>query len=126
MKNPPSIVVAVLALSASALFARDPIVISKVIHSDGPALHLTLSSKQWMKITNFTQTDRDDVPNNPLGSVVVFQGAAGLPGARVLVATQSKSTQVPHEDIFIAGPTVVYVGPVPNATLFISYHRGSN
>ena len=116
-------IIALLVLANSAILAAEAIVVSKVIHAEDSALHFRLSAKQWIKITNFTQTGGDP---NTVGIVAVFQGSADLPGANVLVATQSTSTKVEHEDVFIAGPTVVYVAPVPGATLFISYLRGSN
>src|SRR5215475_1678797 len=91
-------------------------------------LSITVPEDRFLKITNFTQEGGTD-----LGVVrVPLSGAGGT--ANVLTATRiDSSTGINSQDfpeignqVIIAGPTDVKVPPVPGATLFITYQKGSN
>src|SRR5262245_56212010 len=99
---------------------------SKIITTS--QLSITVPEDRFLKITNFTQEGGTDhgVVRVPLS------GAGGT--ANVLTATRIDSStginsQVLYETVYrsiIAGPTDVKVPPVPGATLFITYQKGSN
>jgi len=91
-------------------------------------LSITVPEDRFLKITNFIQEGGTDhgVVRVPLS------GAGGT--ANVLTATRiDSSTGINSQDfpeignqVIIAGPTDVKVPPVPGATLFITYQKGSN
>lgn len=115
----------IILAAAFSAHANDGVFVSKVIHeTDSPHI-LRLPSKKFIKITNFIQVGGNVVvsPDQPdVGAVVVYQGPAGLSGITVATAGGPNSS---HE-VLIAGPAVVYVGPVKGGTLFLSYLFGSN
>lgn len=120
--------IALLVLATAPLLAAEAIVVTKVIHETDSLYSVRLPSKKFIKITNFVQAGGASVEISPgvfspeLGSVVVFQGSAGLSGITVATAGGPNST---HE-VLIAGLAVVNVLPVKGGTLFLSYLFGKN
>ena len=121
-------IIALLVLATAPLLAAEAIVVTKVIHETDSLYSVRLPSKKFIKITNFVQAGGASVEISPgvfsseLGSVVVFQGPAGLSGITVATAGGPNSA---HE-VLIAGPAVVNVLPVKGGTLFLSYLFGNN
>jgi hypothetical protein len=111
-----------LTLSFTTLPAKDGTFSSVVIGENDKVFRVNLSTKQWMKITNFIQNDVGETPAERAG-VAVFQGDAAL---WVLFADGPSTTRVAHEDLFIGGPAIVTVPPMPGATVFLTYQRGSD
>ena len=121
------VTVFVFAVSTGFLPAKEGSFISKVIHESDQPLRIELSKRQFIKISNFTQARNDPALEiTAIGTVAVFQGAASLAGINVLTAAAPSTTHNPHEDVFIGGPAIVYIGPVTGSTLFITYLRGSD
>jgi len=118
-----AITLAVLTLSFTTLLAKDGTFTSAIIPEDGKALQLNLSSRQWIKIISFVQNDRKDTIAG-LAGIAVFKGDEGL---WVLFATKANETG-PSRDVIIAGPATVIVSPPDNgnATMFLTYQRGSD
>ena len=127
MKNIASFIVTLL-ITVTSLCAGDGKFYSQVIHETDGAFALRLPSNKFIKITNFTQSG--SVETEPgvftVGAVYVYQGAPGLPGITALTAGLPSSNRVLHEDVYIAGPVIVYVPPVAGATLLLSYLLGNN
>lgn len=113
---------ALLTLSFTALPAKEGSFFSVVIGEHDKVFRVNLSSRQWMKITNFIQNDAGETPAERAG-VAVFQGDDAL---WVLFADGPSTTRVAHEDLFIGGPATVIVSPMPGATVFLTYQRGSD
>ena len=113
---------ALLTLSFETLPAKDGAFSSVIIRPGDRVFRVNLAAKQWMKITNFIQNDVGPDPAERAG-VAVFQGNAGL---WVLFADGPSTTRVAHEDLFIGGPATVTVPPMPGATVFLTYQRGSD
>jgi hypothetical protein len=119
-----------IILSAASLFANDGQFVSKIIHETDSPVQINLSVHQWMKVSNFVQSGTapgfvpTGQPGQDIGAVQLFQGAAGLTGIVALNASFATTTHAEHEDVFIAGPTVVFIAPVAGATLFFSYLIG--
>jgi hypothetical protein len=115
------ITLAALTFSFATGFAKDSRLFSTVIPDGGDGVTLSLSGRQWLKITNFVQNNTAGVQAEPAG-IAVFKGDAGL---WVLFAT-NPNEHAPHDDVFVAGPATVVVTPPKNgATVFLSYQRGS-
>ncbi|HKP05323.1 MAG TPA: hypothetical protein VJU77_18385 [Chthoniobacterales bacterium] len=112
---------AIFALSLTTLPAKDGEFKSMIIPDNGADVRISLASKEWMKITNFTQNDTGSSPARSAG-VAVFNGTDGM---WVLFAT-NPTAFTPHEDMFIAGPATVVVVPQPGAIVFMTYQRGSD
>jgi hypothetical protein len=113
---------AIIAISSVSALGNSGKFFSRVIHSSDQAFTINLPAKQFLFITNFVQDGGDTA-----GAVTVYQGAAGLPGINVLIASPSGSTtHEVHEDTYIGGPVVVTIAPVSDGTLFISYLLGNN
>jgi hypothetical protein len=130
-----SYIIAALLVSVSPLSAGGGHVYTLLIHDSDQAFNVTIQRNEYMKVLNFTQSGGTTPVFDPstggfvvtYGAIVLYQGANGLPGATILNAVAlSTSTQVPHEDTYIAGPAVVYIAPVSGAVLALSYFRGSN
>jgi hypothetical protein len=111
---------AILTLSLPSLLAREGAFSSVIIRETDKPFQLTLTSRQWIKITNFTQNLKPETP----AAVAVYQGTGD--GLWVLVADQPTTTHVAHDDVFIAGPAIVSVPAIPGATVFLTYLRGSD
>ena len=113
-----------VSLAASNASAGDGKYFSRIIHdSDSPA-QLVVPSGFFIKITTFTQTG--GAGGDQIGGVTVYRGASGgSDGATVLLANAAQPGTA-NDGVIIAGPNTVYVAPVPNATLFISYLVGRN
>ena len=100
---------------------------SKIITTS--QLAIPVPEDRFLKIINFTQdggTDRGVVR-------VPLSGDAGgvanvLTATRIDFSTGINSQNFPEigNEVVIAGPTDVKVPPVPGATLFITYQKGSN
>ena len=118
MKTLTCLIIAIL-VSISSLFSGDGMFVSLVIHGTDQPLRIDLPSSQYVIVKNFTQSPIIDL--NDIGGIALYQGAAGLSGINVVFADAS-----PHEDVYIAGPMIIYVQPIPGATLFLSYFLGSN
>jgi hypothetical protein len=123
------ITLAVLTASFSSLPAKDATFISAIIADGGDAVHIHLSSKQWMKITNFTQVPRADGESFNLAGIAVFKGDAAI---WVAFATDPRNHS-PHEDVFVAGPATVVIMPptkddahMGKSDVFVTYERGSD
>jgi len=114
---------AVLTLSFTTLSAKDGTFISAIIPDGGTALQFNLASRQWIKITNFTQNDTGTGHAMPAG-VAVFKGESAL---WVLFAT-NPNEHAAHEDLIVGGPATVMVSPPEHggATVFLTYQRGSD
>ena len=113
---------AALTFSFATGFAKESRLFSTIIPDGGDSLTLTLSGRQWLKVTNFVQNDTSMVQAEPAG-IAVFKGDTGL---WVLFAT-NPNQHAPHDDVFIAGPATVVVPPPKNgATVFLSYQRGAD
>lgn len=123
MKKLASIILT-LFLTIAAASAGEGKFYSQVIHETDAAFVLRLPANKFIKITNFTQSA--DLPSDVVGSVHVYQGATGLPGTTALYSTLPGTTREVHEDIYIAGPAVVYVPTLPGAVLLLSYLLGNN
>jgi hypothetical protein len=104
---------------------------TKIIHESDNAYTFTLSTRSWLKITNFIQEGGTATVFDPssgmfipptIGAVVVYQGPAGL--KPVTVATAGGANSV-HE-VFISGPVVVTIAPVSGATLYLTWLAGNN
>jgi hypothetical protein len=107
---------------ATTLPAKDGAFVSKIISDGGGELRITLSSHEWLKITNFTQIPTDGNQPEPAG-VAVFNGVDGI---WAMFATDPR-THLPHEDLFVGGPAVVVISPPQSgATVFVTYQRGSD
>jgi hypothetical protein len=113
-----------LILSSIIVFAGDGTFVTQVIHDSDQPFSVYVPSNRFMRITNFIQEGATNPATN--GVIYVFQGAPSLLGARILYSTQAGTTHQPHEDLYLGGPIVVYIAPVPNLTLVLSYLRGSN
>jgi hypothetical protein len=121
-------IIALFILAATA-FAKDGTFVTRVIHDSDPAFNVLIPSNKFMLITNFIGQTTTQVPGGAVinaGEVIVYQGAAGLPGAVVLESSPTTTTHENHEDVYIAGPAVVYVSPVKGVTLVLTYLRGNN
>jgi hypothetical protein len=99
---------------------------SKIITTS--QLTITVPEDRFLKIANFTQeggTDRGvvRVPLNGTGGTVNV-----LEATRIDLSTGINSQNFPEigNQVIIAGPTEVKVPPVADATLFITYQKGSN
>jgi hypothetical protein len=114
-------IIAALALSITSLAANDGTFVTKVIHDTDTAFQLNLNSKHWIKITNFVQQG-----GTQFASVAVYQGAAGSPGVTLLLASDPTTTHTPHDDVFVTGPSIIYIAPIPGATVMLTYLTGSN
>lgn len=134
MKTTRNVVIRLLCLalmSAPAAFAGDPSYATKVIHESDPVLRLSIPASKYMRIVNFIQEGRNLTETSGsfseiTGQVVVYQGAPGSSGARVLLSTLAGTTHQQHEDVIISGPAIVVIAPVPQLTLVFTYLRGSN
>lgn len=125
-------ILAVLTLSSTTLLAKDGAFTSEIIPDGGNELRLTLSSHQWLRITNFSQIPTSDANLPTPAGVAVFKGGDGL---WVKFASDPKA-HAPHEDIFVGGPATVVVSPPQilvngnpmngGATVFLTYQRGSD
>jgi hypothetical protein len=118
-----------LILSSTLAFAGDGNFVTQVIHESDPPFSIVVPSNKFLRITNFIQEGQTLQGNPPMevnGEIFVFQGLQGLSGARVLYSERAGTTHQVHEDVYLAGPIVLYVAPVPNLTLVLSYLRGSN
>jgi hypothetical protein len=113
---------AVLLLSATAAIAGSKIY-SVVIHSTDQPYSFVIPASRVMKISNFTHSG--DSSTQP-GRIFVFQGPQPLPGIEIMLSDLSANSHIAHEDVSIAGPTVIYIQPLPNETLFLSYLWSSN
>jgi hypothetical protein len=111
---------AFLGVSFTTLLAKDGSFTSVIIRENDKPFQLTLTSRHWIKITNFTQYLKPETP----AAVAVYQGTGD--GVWVLVADQPTTTHVAHDDVFIAGPAIVSVPAIPGATVFLTYLRGSD
>lgn len=114
----------ILAVSLSTLLAKEGAFSSVIIRETDKPFSLNLAARQWIKITNFTQNDIDPTKPAELAGVAVFQGTGE--GLWVLFADQPTTTHVAHDDVFIAGPALVYVPAITGATVFLTYLRGSD
>jgi hypothetical protein len=121
---------AVLTLSFTTLIAKDATFTSVIIPDGGEPVQINLSAHQWIKVTNFTQNPVDDNnPPNPAG-IAVLKGDAAL---WVLFAADPREHK-PHEDVFVAGPAMVFIAPPDKGTdkqhghaiVFLTYERGSD
>lgn len=116
-----------LFLTIAAASAGEGKFYSHVIHATDEAFVLHLPANKFIKITNFTHSGTSTDPDNfPTGAVHVYQGANGLPGTTALYSTLPSTTREVHEDVYIAGPAIVYVPALPGATLLFSYLLGNN
>jgi hypothetical protein len=120
---------AVLTLSFTTLPAKDGTFTSVIIPDGGKSLQIDLSTRQWLKITNFTQNPADDAKATNAAGVAVFQADTAL---WVLFANDPRA-HAPHEDVFVAGPATIIVSPPQKnndypggATVFLTYQRGSD
>jgi hypothetical protein len=113
---------AALVLSATAALAGDGKFYSRVIHSTDQPYSFTIPASRFMKVLNFTHSGDQ---NTQAGRIIIFQGATGLPGIEVMQSDLSANSHVPHEDVYIAGPIVIYIQPLQSETLFLSYLWGS-
>jgi hypothetical protein len=117
------VTLAILTCSLASLPAKDGTFVSKIISDGGGELRITLSSHEWLKITNFTQVPTNDGNQPAPAGVAVFNGVDGI-WARF--ATDPRA-HLPHEDLFVGGPAVVVVSPPQSgATVFLTYQRGSD
>jgi hypothetical protein len=121
----------VLTLSFTTLIAKEGTFTSVIIPDGGDQVTISLSGRQWIKITNFTQNSIKDKPLPNLAGVAVFKGENAL---WVLFARDA-TTPVDHEDVFVAGPATVVVAPPfkgeagedkAHAIVFLTYERGSD
>jgi hypothetical protein len=115
---------AVLTLSFTTLPAKDGTFASVVIHDGDDAFQLKLASRQWIKVTNFTQNTNDNLKPAELAGIAVFQGSGN--GLWVLFADGPTNTHVQHDDVFVAGPVTIYIPAKTNVTAFLTYERGSD
>jgi hypothetical protein len=116
-----------LILSSTLAFAGDGNFVTQVIHESDPVFSVYVPGNRFFRIINFIQEGQNGTPPTEInGEVIVFKGAQGLSGARVLYSSQAETTHQLHEDVYLAGPIIVYVAPVPHLTLVLSYLRGSN
>ncbi|MEY2495985.1 MAG: hypothetical protein QOJ45_2477 [Verrucomicrobiota bacterium] len=115
---------AFLGVSFTTLLAKDGSFTSVIIHEADKPFGLSLSSHQWIKITNFTQNTIDETKPAEASGVAVFQGTGD--GLWVLFADGPTTMHVQHEDLFIAGPATIYVPAKSNVTAFLTYLRGSD
>jgi len=129
MKTRKLTTLAILALSSTALLAKDGTFTSVIIPPTGSEVRLTLSDHQWLKITNFTQIPVDDATSTLAAGVAVFKGGEGL---WVKFASDPR-LHVAHEDLFVGGPALVVIAPATptaaspgGATVFVTYQRGSD
>ena len=113
---------AVLFLSATAAFSGEGKFYSQVIHSTDQPFSFVIPANRYMKISNFTHSGNQ---MTQVGRIVVFQGLQGLPGIEVMQSDLSANSHIAHEDVYIAGPIVIYIQPLPSETLFLSYLLGS-
>ena len=116
------ITLAILSLSLTTLPAKEGTITSVIIPDNGDELQISLASRQWLRITNFSQNDTSSTIHSDRAGVAVFKGTTGL---WVLFAT-FPGEFVPHEDLFVGGPATVVVSPQSGATLFLTYQRGSD
>jgi hypothetical protein len=117
-------ILSLFILSIPAALAKDGSFVSRVVHENESVL-FNLSYKQWIKITDFVEST--STSTSPIGAITVYQGAEGLPGSIILLASAPGTTYGGQKDVFIAGPMVVYIAP-PQAgsTFFLTYLTGSN
>jgi hypothetical protein len=113
-----------LFLTITAASAGEGKFYSQLIHDTDAAFVLRLPANRFIKITNFTQSVA--LPSEASGAVYVFQGATGLPGTAAVYANLPGTTREVHEDVYVAGPAVVYVPPLSGAVLLFSYLLGNN
>jgi hypothetical protein len=113
-----------LLVSLSSAFAGDGKYYSRIIHDSDAAMQVTVPSGLYMKITTFTQSG--GFGGNQIGGVTVYRGASGGPDGATVLLANSAPTGASSEGVIVAGPTTVYVAPIPNATLFISFLLGRN
>ena len=119
------LILCLLLVSLTPLSAGDGKFFSYVIHPNDPPISFLLSDHQFIKITNFVQSGSTGLNGSTTtGTVYVYQGATGLDGAMVLSAGFSGTGG--NADTIIAGPAVVYIPSLPDATLFITYLFGDN
>lgn len=121
---------AVLTLTFTTVIAKEGTFTSVIIPDGGAPVQINLSAHQWLKITNFTQNPVNDAnPTNSAG-IAVLKGDAAL---WVSFASDPR-THDPHEDVFVAGPAMVFVAPPDkgadnqhgHAIVFLTYERGSD
>lgn len=125
-------ILAILTLSSTSLLAKDGSFVSEIIPDGGGELRLTLSSHQWLRVTNFSQVPTDDAVLPTPAGIAVFKGGDGL---WVKFASDPRAHN-PHEDIFVGGPATVVISPPQittgivtrngGATVFVTYQRGSD
>ena len=111
----------VLFLSATTALSGDQRWYSNVIHSTDQPFSFVISGNQYMKISNFTHSGN----GSQVGRILVFQGLQGLPGIEVMQSDSSATGHIEHEDVYIAGPTVIYIQPLSSETLFLTYLWGT-
>lgn len=122
--------VAVLTLSFAPLSAKDGTFTTVVMPDDGKSLQITLSSRQWIKIINFSQNAVDERVSTNRAGIAIFKGENAL---WALFATDPTMHE-PHEDLIVAGPATLVVSPPDKtqnganggATVFLTYQRGSD
>ncbi len=112
---------AVLTLSFTTVIAKDATFTSVIIPDGGAPIVLELKGRQWIKITNFTQTYTGTGPVEPAG-VAVYKGESSM---WVSFATTPQNHS-PHEDVFVGGPATVLIQPVMGSKVFLTYERGSD
>lgn len=127
MKKQIASIILTLFIPIAAASAGEGKFYSQVIHGTDPAFVLHLPANKFIKITNFTHTGTSTDPTNfPTGAVNVYQGANGLPGTTALYSSLPSTSREVHEDVYIAGPAIVYVPALPGAVLLFSYLLGNN
>lgn len=127
MKKLASILLTLL-ITITSLSASEGKFYSQVIHDSDDAFVLRLPPNKFIKITNFTQSTAIQItPGNfATAAVYVYQGAPGLAGTAAVYSNLPGTTREVHEDIYVAGPAVVYVPPLSGAVLLLSYLLGNN
>jgi hypothetical protein len=118
-------IVSLFVLSITVALAGEGKFFSQVIHDTDQPFRLSLPANKAMKVLNFIQSGVPGPVIN-LGAIAVYQGTPGLSGIFVLQADFSSNNHVVHEDVFIAGPAVVYISPIAGETLFLSYLLANN
>jgi hypothetical protein len=116
------LILTILGLSLTTLPAKEGPFTSVIIPDGGSDLQIGLASKQWLRITNFSQNDTSATIQADRSGVAVFKGNTGL---WVLFATYTGEF-APHEDLFVAGPATVVVSAQAGAIVFVTYQRGSD
>jgi len=116
---------AIIAISTASLTAgQDTKYFTRIIHATDGGLTLELPVYIYLRIVTFTQTG--GFGGTAFGSVIVYQDGNAADGANVLFANATPLSTASSPDVIIAGPATVFIAPVPNATLLVTYQLGYN